>query len=147
MRCDCYFSCEGKCYFHMAACKHHTTLRPCTCRAGSPYVQERNGAYSKGYTEETNLETVKLIRIQQLIRKQEDIANVCDTVFTIQGCNQNMTQFSSCTSYCESSWARFSCCVPTTGVFYKSWYLLGLATKWQRFTCAMLATCPSLTDS
>jgi hypothetical protein len=124
----------------MAACRYHTTLRSCTCRAVFPYVQERNEVYSKGYTEEPNLETVKLIRTQQLIRKQEDIADVCDTVFTIHWYNQN-------TPYGESSWARFSCCVPTTGVFYKSWYLLVLATKWQPFTGTMLATCPSLTDS
>jgi hypothetical protein len=98
----------------MAACRHHTTLRPCTCRAGFPCVQERNGVYSKGNKEETNLETVKLIRIQQLIIKRESTANVCDAVFTINGCNQNRTQFSSCTSYGESPWARFSRCVPTT---------------------------------
>jgi len=79
----------------MAACRHHTTLRACTCCAGFPCVQERNEVYSKGNTEETNLETVKLIRIQQSIRKQEDIANVWDTVFTIHGCNQNGIQFSS----------------------------------------------------
>jgi len=85
--------------------------------------------YSNGNKEETNLEAVKLIRIQKLIRKQEDIADVCNTVFAINGCNQNRTQFFSCTSYDVSPSVRFFCYVRTTGVFYKSWYLLVLATK------------------
>ena len=76
----------------MVACRHHTILRPCTC------VTERNGVYSEGNKEETSMETVTLIRIQQLIRKQEDIADVCDTIFTINGCNQNRAQFPSCMS-------------------------------------------------
>jgi hypothetical protein len=92
------------------------------------------------------METLKLIRIPQLIRKQEDIANMRDTVFTITGCNENRTQFSSCTSYGKSLWARFSRCVPTTGVCYKRWYLLVLAASWQSCTCTstMLVTCPTV---
>ena len=79
-----------------------------------------------------------LIRIQQLIRKQEDIADAYDTVFTINVCNQNRIQFSSCTSYGESPWARLSRYVPTTGVFTK----VGTCYKVATLHLKMSVTCP-----